>query len=60
MKTTIYTNRYERSHSKAPRGRAQWVFADHADNIVVIFSGSYGEAKRAAQASGYTTLYVCP
>jgi hypothetical protein len=60
MKTIIDTSRYEASHRKSPKGRGGWLFEDEGHNIVFSFSGTYAEAKKAAQESGFFGLYVCP
>lgn len=60
MKTIIDTSRHYRSHLSSPRGRGGWLFEDRDGNIVFRYSGTYTEAKRAAQQSGFSVLYVCP
>lgn len=58
MKTTINTNRYERSHGKSPKGRGVWMFEDQDGNFAHSYAGLYSEAKKSAQKSGYEFLYV--
>jgi hypothetical protein len=64
MKTSINTRRHFLSHLREPRGRGGWLFENEAREIVFQFSGTYGEAAKAARAwgaaNGYSTLYTCP
>lgn len=60
---------YVRSHGKQPRGHGSWAFSPEQNpteilnpDKVYITTGSYGEAKKAAQCrfAGRVVIYVQP
>jgi hypothetical protein len=63
-RTAISTRRHFLSHLRSPRGRGGWLFENEAREVVFQFSGTYGEAKKAAVAwgteRGIAVLHVCP
>lgn len=63
MHVSIDTSRHNASHMHDPRGRGGWMFENEAGEHVFTFSGTYGEARRAAKAwakaNGVPVLYVC-
>lgn len=48
MKTTYYTNEYEASHGKSPKGYGSWAFSPYGDpdSIEWVNQSTYTEAKR--------------
>lgn len=65
----VDTTVYENSHGKTPRGRGMWAFSPVRNpesssdrNEIYFTSGSYGEAKKAAQCrfAGKVVIYVQP
>jgi hypothetical protein len=49
MKVEFRTTEYEFSHSKQPRGYGYWGFGFPGTDDVFWFTGSYGDAKKAAR-----------
>lgn len=64
----VETIAYECSHGKKPRGTGTWAFSpdrnpkDFSSDSVYFTTGSYGEAKKAAQCrfAGRAVIYVQP
>ena len=58
MKTQINTSKYQYNHGKAPRGYGYWAFLDKSGDVVMWHTGTYSEAKKAAEQSNHSYLQV--
>ncbi len=68
MAITIFTDQFERSHGKAPRGNGTWAFAadKHEGDFdkMLWFTGKWSEARKRAIAwcfsKGLDGLWLLP